>query len=228
MDTHPIHTEREVEIASGTRTLCGILNVPPAAKGVVAFAHGSGSGRFSPRNQFVAGVLQEAGLATLLLDLLEEGESRDRANVFDIVLLAERLGIAAAWLKCEPTTKALPLGYFGASTGAGAALVAAATDREAVRAVVSRGGRPDLAGEHLKAVRAPTLLIVGGNDGVVIELNQRAFGLLPCPKDLIIIPGATHLFEERGALEEVARLARDWFIRYLTSVNNPSRERNQS
>ena len=217
-----------VEIPSGRRRLGGMVHVPRGAAGVVAFAHGSGSGRFSPRNQFVAGVLQAAGLATLLLDLLEEGESRDRAKVFDIDLLAERLGMAAAWLKCEPTTKALPLGYFGASTGAGAALVAAASDREAVRAVVSRGGRPDLAGEHLKSVRAPTLLIVGGNDRVVIELNQRAFGLLPCPKDLIIIPGATHLFEERGALEEVARLARDWFIRYLTSVNNPSRERNQS
>jgi putative phosphoribosyl transferase len=228
MDTDPIHTEREVEIASGTRTLCGILNVPPAAKGVVAFAHGSGSGRFSPRNQFVAGVLQEAGLATLLLDLLEESESGDRAKVFDINLLAERLGMAAAWLKCQPMTKALPLGYFGASTGAGAALVAAATDPETVRAVVSRGGRPDLAGEYLKSVRAPTLLIVGGNDRVVIELNQRAFDLLTCPKDLIIVPGATHLFEEPGALEEVARLARDWFIRYLTSVNKPSRERNQS
>jgi putative phosphoribosyl transferase len=228
MDTDPKRVEHEVEFQSDNLTLRGILNVPPAAKGVVAFAHGSGSGRFSPRNQFVAGVLQAAGLATLLLDLLEEGESRDRAKVFDIDLLAERLGMAAAWLKCEPTTKALPLGYFGASTGAGAALVAAASDREAVRAVVSRGGRPDLAGEHLKSVRAPTLLIVGGNDRVVIELNQRAFGLLPCPKDLIIIPGATHLFEERGALEEVARLARDWFIRYLTSVNNPSRERNQS
>src|SRR5262249_5831454 len=147
-----------------------------------------------------------------------------RAKVFDIGLLAERLGMAAAWLKCEPMTKALRLGYFGASTGAGAALVAAANDPETGRAGLSRGGRPDLAGEHLKGVRAPTLLIVGGNDRVVIELNQRAFGLLTCPKDLIIIPGATHLFEEPGALEDVARLARDWFIRYLTSVNNPSRE----
>jgi dienelactone hydrolase len=227
MVSDPMPTEREVEIISGKRTLRGILVVPPAAKGVVAFAHGSGSGRFSPRNQFVARVLQEAGLATLLLDLLEQSESEDRAKVFDINLLAERLQVAAAWLKRETTTAGLPLGYFGASTGAGAALVAAANDPGAIRAVVSRGGRPDLAGEHLKSVRAPTLLIVGGNDYVVIDLNQRAFRLLPGPKDLIIIPGATHLFEEPGTLEEVARLASDWFIRYLTSVNNPSRERNQ-
>jgi putative phosphoribosyl transferase len=176
----------------------------------------------------VARVLQEAGMATLLLDLLEQSESEDRAKVFDINLLAERLQIAADWLKRETTTAGLPLGYFGASTGAGAALVAAANDPGAIRAVVSRGGRPDLAGEHLKSVRAPTLLIVGGNDHVVIELNQRAIRLLSIPKDLIIIPGATHLFEERGTLEEVARLASDWFIRYLTSVNNPSWERNQS
>jgi len=217
MGTDSKNSEREVEIISGKRTLCGILVVPPAAKGVVAFAHGSGSGRFSPRNQFVARVLQEAGLATLLLDLLEEQESQDRAKVFDINLLAERLRIAADWLGREPETKTLPLGYFGASTGAGAALAAAANDPEAIRAVVSRGGRPDLAGEHLKSVRAPTLLMVGGNDHVVIELNQRALRLLQCPKDLIIIPGATHLFEEPGTLEEVARLACDWFVRHLTA-----------
>src|SRR5262245_48772775 len=153
MVSDPMHDEREVEITSGKRTLRGILVVPRAAKGVVAFAHGSGSGRFSPRNQFVARVLQEAGLATLLLDLLEQSESEDRAKVFDINLLAERLQIAADWLKRETTTAGLPLGYFGASTGAGAALVAAANDPGAIRAVVSRGGRPDLAGEHLKSVR---------------------------------------------------------------------------
>ena len=204
--------ERQVEIPSGERRLSGILHVPPEARGVVAFAHGSGSGRFSPRNQFVARLLQEAGLATLLLDLLEESESEDRRKVFDIRLLAERLQSAADWLKQESATRALRLGYFGASTGAGAALVAAARDPEAVGAVVSRGGRPDLAGDSLSAVQAPTLLIVGGNDRAVIELNEQALRLLLSPKQLVIIPGATHLFEEPGTLEEVARLAKDWFV----------------
>jgi putative phosphoribosyl transferase len=213
--------ERPVEIPSGKWRLSGILHVPTGAEGVVAFAHGSGSGRFSPRNQFVARVLQEAGLATLLLDLLEEGEAEDREKVFDIDLLAERLQSAADWLSWEADTAALRLGYFGASTGAGAALVAAARQPEAVRAVVSRGGRPDLARESLPAVQAPTLLIVGGNDDVVIELNERAFHLLRCPKDLVVIPGATHLFEEPGTLEEVARLAKDWFVRYLAPVAGP-------
>jgi putative phosphoribosyl transferase len=210
-------SEREVAIPSGRRTLRGILSLPAGAKGVVAFAHGSGSGRFSPRNQFVARVLQEAGLATLLLDLLEEEEADDRDKVFDIPLLAERLQSAAAWLQREPATSALPLGYFGASTGAGAALVAAARDPKAVMAVVSRGGRPDLADQDLPAVQAPTLLIVGGNDDVVIELNEQALLLLRCPKQLVIVPGATHLFEEPGTLEEVARLAKDWFVRHLGS-----------
>jgi putative phosphoribosyl transferase len=212
----PKEINRQVEIPSGKRRLSGILHVPPEAAGVVAFAHGSGSGRFSPRNQFVARVLQEAGLATLLLDLLEEEESEDRRKVFDINLLAERLQSAADWLKQEPATKALRLGYFGASTGAGAALVAAARDPAAVGAVVSRGGRPDLAGDYLAAVEAPTLLIVGGNDDVVIELNEQALRLLHCPKQLVIVPGATHLFEEPGTLEEVARLAKEWFNRHLT------------
>jgi putative phosphoribosyl transferase len=181
----------------------------------VAFAHGSGSGRFSPRNQFVARVLQQAALATLLLDLLEEEEAEDRNNVFDIGLLANRLQSAADWLRQEPATGALPLGYFGASTGAGAALVAAARQPAGVKAVVSRGGRPDLASSYLLLVQAPTLLIVGGHDDVVIELNEQALRRLHCRKQLIIVPGATHLFEEPGTLEEVARLAKDWFVQHL-------------
>jgi putative phosphoribosyl transferase len=205
----------EVEIPSGPRRLSGILRLPPGAQGVVAFAHGSGSGRFSPRNQFVARALEEGGLATLLMDLLEEEEAEDREKVFDIELLAERLQSAADWLGRQPETSALRLGHFGASTGAGAALVAAARNPAAIGAVVSRGGRPDLARDRLSAVRAPTLLIVGGNDDVVIKLNEQALRLLRCPKELVVVPGATHLFEEPGALEEVARLARGWFVRYL-------------
>lgn len=208
--------ERQVEIPSGRRRLSGILNVPPGAGGVVSFAHGSGSGRYSPRNQFVARVLQEAGLATLLLDLLEAGESEDHAKVFDIELLAERLQISADWLSQEPATRALHLGYFGASTGAGAALVAAARAPEAVGAVVSRGGRPDLAAACLPDVQAPTLLIVGGNDDVVLDLNAQALRRLRCPKDMRVVPGATHLFEEPGTLEMVSRLAKEWFVRHLT------------
>ena len=206
---------RAVEISAGPHRLSGILRVPSAAKGVVAFAHGSGSGRFSPRNQFVARELQRADLATLLLDLLAEDEADDRRKVFDIALLAERLQSAADWLKNESATRALSLGYFGASTGAGAALVAAARQPAAVRAVVSRGGRPDLAKNLLPAVQAPTLLIVGGNDDVVIELNEQALLQLGCPKEMVVIPVATHLFEEPGALEEVARLATEWFSRHL-------------
>jgi putative phosphoribosyl transferase len=208
--------ERLVEIPAGQRRLNGILQVPPGVVGVVAFAHGSGSGRFSPRNQFVARVLQEGGLATLLIDLLEEEEAEDREKVFDIDLLAERLQSAARWLSREPATRTLRLGYFGASTGAGAALVAAARDPAAVGAVVSRGGRPDLAHAYLPAVQAPTRLIVGGDDDVVLDLNEQALRLLRCPKDLVVIPGATHLFPEPGALEEVARLAAEWFTRHLT------------
>ena len=219
--------EREVEIPSDRRRLSGILAVPRGAAGVVAFAHGSGSGRFSPRNQFVARLLQEAGLATLLLDLLEEEEADDREKVFDIELLAERLQSAADWLSQEPATDALRLGYFGASTGAGAALVAAARNPAAVGAVVSRGGRPDLARACLADVQAPTLLIVGGNDDVVIKLNEQALRLLRCPKQLVIVPGATHLFEEPGTLEEVARLAKDWFVRYLAPVDGSTGHANQ-
>jgi putative phosphoribosyl transferase len=220
--------ERQVEIPSGRRRLSGILHVPPGAQGVVAFAHGSGSGRFSPRNQFVARALQEAGLATLLLDLLEEEEAEDREKVFDIALLAERLQAAADWLRQEPATSGLRLGYFGASTGAGAALVAAAREPAAVGAVVSRGGRPDLAAAHLPSVRAPTLLIVGGNDDLVVELNEQALRRLRCRKELVVVPGATHLFEEPGALEEVSRLAMEWFVRYLTPAGGPPRETDRS
>jgi len=227
MVTRTKETERQIEIPSGRRRLSGILHVPRDAVGVVAFAHGSGSGRFSPRNQFVARVLQEAGLATLLLDLLEEDEAEDREKVFDIELLAERLQSAADWLSQEPATTALHLGYFGASTGAGAALVAAARKPAAVGAVVSRGGRPDLAMDHLPAVQAPTLLIVGGDDDVVIELNEQALRLLRYPKELVIVPGATHLFEEPGTLEAVSRLAKEWFIRYLTPAGDPSKEGRQ-
>jgi putative phosphoribosyl transferase len=220
--------ERLIEVPSGRRRLSGILRVPPGAVGVVAFAHGSGSGRFSPRNQFVAHVLQEAGLATLLLDLLEEEEAEDREKVFDIELLAERLQSAADWLRQDPATRALRLGYFGASTGAGAALVAAAREPAAVGAVVSRGGRPDLARDYLPSVQAPTLLIVGGRDDVVIELNEQAVRRLRCHKEMVIIPGATHLFEEPGTLEEVSRLAKEWFVRYLSQAGGPSGDRERS
>ena len=213
----PVSTkhEDEVVIPSGCRTLNGILHVPRHAKGVVVFAHGSGSGRFSPRNQHVARELETGGLATLLLDLLEEEESQDRDKVFDIELLATRLQSAAEWLAQQPATKTLRLGYFGASTGAGAALVAAANQPDTVAAVVSRGGRPDLAKERLEAVKAPALLIVGGDDGVVIDLNKRALRQLNCRKQLVNVPGASHLFEEPGTLDEVAQLAREWFVHYL-------------
>jgi putative phosphoribosyl transferase len=217
MNTHMNSNEWQIEIPSGRRRLSGILRVPPDAKGVVAFAHGSGSGRHSPRNQFVAHVLEEGGLATLLLDLLEEEEAEDREKVFDIELLAERLQSAADWVRQQPETNSLRLGYFGASTGAGAALVAAARNPAGVGAVVSRGGRPDLASKYLPAVQSPTLLIVGGNDDVVIQLNEQALRLLHCSKELVIVPGATHLFQEPGTLEEVARLAKQWFVRHLVS-----------
>jgi putative phosphoribosyl transferase len=204
-----------VQITSSGRGLSGILSLPPGADAVVAFAHGSGSGRLSPRNQWVARALQEGGLATLLLDLLGEDEADDRENVFDIELLADRLYDVAHWLKQQPVTRGLPLGFFGASTGAAAALVATARHPLMVGAVVSHGGRPDLARHYLAGVVPPTLLIVGGNDEEVMRLNQKALALLTCPKQLVVVPGATHLFEEPGALEEVARLARQWFKRYL-------------
>jgi putative phosphoribosyl transferase len=207
--------QHSVQIPSGEYLLEGILNIPADAVSVIAFAHGSGSGRFSPRNQLVAGALQRAGMATLLLDLLEEDEAGDRDKVFDIELLAERLQSAADWLQRQRETHHLRLGYFGASTGAAAALVAAARHPQAVAAVVSRGGRPDLAWQDLPAVHAPTRLIVGSRDLEVLHLNEQALLRLTAPKDLVIVPAATHLFPEHGALEQVADLARAWFARYL-------------
>ncbi len=203
----------EVQIPADGHELNGTLSLPARSSSIVVFAHGSGSSRFSRRNQFVAASLQSAGIGTLLMDLLEEGEETDREKVFDIELLAERLQCAADWLRHQPPTQTCRLGYFGASTGAAAALVAAARRADDVYAVVSRGGRPDLAAGELSRVKAPTLLIVGGNDDVVITLNEEAFASLRCPKQLIVIPGATHLFPEPGALEEVARLASEWFTK---------------
>ncbi|MBL0928061.1 MAG: hypothetical protein IBJ11_10490 [Phycisphaerales bacterium] len=204
----------DVSIVADGRVLPGELCVPAGAGGLVLFAHGSGSGRQSPRNRLVAGVLQGAGLGTLLFDLLTEAESEDRRNVFDIGLLADRLLAAAGWAMGREEAGGLPVGLFGASTGAGAALVAAAREPR-VRAVVSRGGRPDLAGAWLAEVRAPTLLIVGAWDREVLELNRAALGELRCEKRLSIVPGATHLFEEPGTLERAAGLARGWFIGHM-------------
>ena len=211
-----VEHEQPVTVTTGLVTLRGILGLPEKPRGVVLFAHGSGSGRLSPRNTFVARTLQEGGLATLLLDLLEEQEAEDRRKVFDIDLLADRLLAATDWLSQHPATRGLRLGYFGASTGAGAALQAAARSPESVSAVVSRGGRPDLAAPYLPKVTAPTLLIVGELDVQVIGMNQGALALLTCPKKLVIVPGATHLFEEPGALERVAELALRWFRRHLS------------
>jgi putative phosphoribosyl transferase len=192
------------------------LRLPTSAKGIVVFAHGSGSSRFSPRNRFVAEYLNEARFGTLLLALLTPVEETNRGNVFDISLLADRLVFAVEWVERQPELSSLPLGFFGASTGAAAAIVAAAKLGTRVAAVVSRGGRPDLAGQALGSVSAPTLLIVGGADLVVLELNERAFAQLRARKALRIVPGATHLFEESGALEQVSEYARDWFELYLT------------
>ena len=207
--------EREVQIPAGHLLLPGEFSIPGKALGVIAFAHGSGSSRLSPRSQAVARHFQEIGLGTLLFDLLTEEESRTRANVFDLPLLAERLLAATSWLALQPATGGLPVGYFGASTGAGAALIAAARAGDRVHAVVSRGGRPDLARAWLPDVHAPTLLIVGGMDTAVLGLNQMALEQLRCPKRLVVVPGATHLFEEPGTMEEVSQLAGDWFCRHL-------------
>jgi pimeloyl-ACP methyl ester carboxylesterase len=193
----------------------GELAIPTSAEGLVVFAHGSGSSRLSPRNMRVARALRAAGLGTLLFDLLTDEEASDRRRVFDIPLLAERLATAAEWAGQHEAAARLPIGFFGASTGAAAALVAAAHGPVAVRAVVSRGGRPDLAGASLRSVRAPTLLIVGGEDREVLDLNRAALAAMSCPKELKIVPGATHLFEEPGALDQVIELARDWFAAHL-------------
>ena len=195
--------------------LAGTLTWPTHPCGAVLFAHGSGSSRASPRNLYVARQLRLAGLATLLFDLLTDAEAADRRNVFDIPLLARRLLGARHWVAKQPETAGLPAGLFGASTGAAAALVAAASAPESIGAVVSRGGRPDLAGEALREVHAPTLLLVGSRDAQVLDLNRASLARLPGPKRLVVIPGATHLFEEPGTLEEVARWAAEWFVHYL-------------
>lgn len=204
-----------VSLSAGGVVLQGNLIVPQQAQGIVLFAHGSGSSRNSPRNQYVARVLNEAGLATLLMDLLtsdEEVQDAITAHLrFNIPMLAERVVGATDWLVVDAATRRLPVGYFGASTGAAAALVAAAERAGTIRAVVSRGGRPDLAGTKLSGVRAPTLLIVGGRDPAVIEMNREAMDQMPGEKKLVIVPGATHLFEEKGTLEQVAALASEWF-----------------
>lgn len=208
-------SETAVRITKGSLSLEGTLGLPAQAIGLVVFAHGSGSGRFSPRNNYVARYLQQGKVATLLLDLLTPDEADDRRKVFDIDLLADRVLLAKAWLAQDDRTKGLGLGYFGASTGAGAALQAAARDPSFVQAVVSRGGRPDLAEPYLPAVTAPTLLIVGGDDEPVIEMNRAAYRLLACQKRLVIVPGASHLFEEPGTLEQVAEHALAWFQQHF-------------
>lgn len=213
--------EKEVVINYKNLRLNGILAVPSGAKGIVVFAHGSGSGRWSSRNNFVARELQRAGLGTLLMDLLTLEEEGDRENVFNIEVLAQRLIFAKKWLKGHEATESLSIGYFGASTGAGAALWAAALEPENVFAVVSRGGRPDMAASELGNVQAPTLLIVGGEDDVVIDLNRQAYRQLNCEKKIEIIPGATHLFEEPGTLEQVADLASKWLTNSLALAQTP-------
>ena len=207
--------EQTVTIRDDHTTLGGFLEIPSVPTGIVLFAHGSGSGRFSPRNRFVARQLQQGGIATLLIDLLMTDEEEDRRKVFDIDLLSDRVLMASAWLREGSLTKELPLGHFGASTGAAAALQAAAQASFEVGAIVSRGGRPDLAERFLPQVIAPTLLLVGSEDHPVIELNQHAYPLLRGPKQLMIIPGATHLFEEPGTLEQVAEEALKWFRQHF-------------
>jgi alpha-beta hydrolase superfamily lysophospholipase len=207
--------EETVTIRDDRTTLVGFLEIPSTPAGIVLFSHGSGSGRFSPRNRFVARKLQQGGIATLLIDLLMTDEEEDRRNVFDIALLSDRVLMASAWLREDSRTRALPLSYFGASTGAASALQAAAQASFGVCAIVSRGGRPDLAERYLPHVTAPTLLLVGGEDHPVIEMNQQAYRLLGGPKQLMIIPGATHLFEEPGTLEQVSEYALKWFRQHF-------------
>jgi putative phosphoribosyl transferase len=217
----PVRDE-EVEPTAGEVRLAGYLTVPGNAAGIVIFAHGSGSSRHSPRNRYVARVLAEAGLGTLLFDLLTPDEELDRANVFDIGLLARRLTEVTGWLRAQPGAVGAAVGYFGASTGAAAALWAAAEPGAGIAAVVSRGGRPDLARPRLAAVPAPTLLIVGGRDEVVLDLNRRAQAELRCENHLTVVPGATHLFEEPGTLAAAAALARDWFLSHMAPPQPPN------
>jgi len=207
--------QEEILIRYDRIELPGLLAVPDAARSIVLFAHGSGSSRLSRRNNYVASVLHEAGIATLLFDLLMEPEALDRRNVFDIELLASRLLLATYWVQQRSDLQAMSLGYFGASTGSAAALRASVDTPKPISAIVSRGGRPDMAMEILDRVTAPTLLIVGGNDFGVIELNEAAYNALHCEKEMKIVPGATHLFEEPGTLEVVAELAREWFAKHL-------------
>ena len=217
-----------VRIPAGDASLQGELRTPAESSGIVLFAHGSGSGRHSPRNQAVARALESAGLSTLLFDLLTEDEEREEEQTrhlrFDIGLLARRLGDAIRWVDDEPSTRGLAVGLFGASTGAAAALVAAARSRGRVGAVVSRGGRPDLAGDALESVLCPTLLIVGGRDEDVLALNRQALAQLPGPRRIEVVPGAGHLFEESGALEEVSSLAARWFVQHLPADAVPATE----
>jgi putative phosphoribosyl transferase len=225
--TSPSCASREVRIPAGTAWLYGDLCVPTGAAGLVLFAHGSGSGRHSARNRQVAAHLQRAGIATLLFDLLtaqeEQVDTYTREHRFDIPLLTGRMQDASAWVASQPGVRDLPLGYFGASTGSAAALIAAARLGPKVKALVSRGGRPDLAGPAaLAAVTAPTLLIVGGADGGVIELNRQAFARMTCEKRLAIVPDATHLFEEPGTLEQVCELAASWFAAHMARVEHPA------
>lgn len=210
--------EKLIHVPHSHVTLEGMLRIPSEAYGIVLFAHGSGSSRFSPRNNFVADKLFSSGLGTLLIDLLTPEEDQDYQMRFNIDLLADRLKAVVQWLLKEPETHNLAIGLFGSSTGAAAALKVAAGMNDKIKAVVSRGGRPDLAMGALSKVIAPTLFIVGGDDTVVIELNQKAYQMLPCPKEFKIIPGATHLFEEPGCLEEVARIADEWFLIKLADL----------
>jgi putative phosphoribosyl transferase len=212
-------SRRLVQIESGSVSLEGMLEIPPSAQGVVLFAHGSGSSRHSPRNNYVAEELRSVGLATLLIDLLTAAEDQDYERRFDIALLVERLYDSVRWLAAEPATLGMPVGLFGASTGAAAALQLAAAVPSRVAAIVSRGGRPDLAGRMaLERVKAPTLLIVGGDDTEVLELNKVAYAELACQKLLLVVPGATHLFAEEGTLEVVANHAASWFKRHLAAT----------
>jgi predicted alpha/beta-hydrolase family hydrolase len=209
---------RTVRIPAGALVLEGLLGIPKRAKGIVIFAHGSGSSRLSPRNNYVAAFLRENGIGTLLFDLLTEEEDQSYENRFNIDLLTQRLVAATKWLMVQPEAKGRSIGYFGSSTGSAAALMAAAGLGRKIGAVVSRGGRPDMAISVLGMVKSPTLLIVGGNDDVVIEINEQAHLVITAEKEMAIIPGATHLFEEPGALEEVAKLAAKWFRKYLKSA----------